>query len=119
MENQNAAGEARGSAAISEELFGRPSEVSREALKHLLSIVRTNGVQLEGWWTRGTPAIDAVEGVMRVKTDVAGEVFRQLLTAPVRLKVKGFPIGLVHPELIHVVFSTPGHSRIIRRGSAT
>ena len=50
----------RGSEAISEEMFGKPSEVSKHALKQLLNITRTEGVALDGWWThaRGRPEPD-------------------------------------------------------------
>jgi|GEM_PF-2386166 len=99
----------RGSALISEEMFGKSSEVSKAALKQLVAIARTNGVNLHGWWTHGKPAVDAVNGVMHVKPDVAGDIFRQLLTVEnLPLKVEGFPIGIINPELIEIRFSTPG-----------
>jgi hypothetical protein len=99
----------RGSSAISEEMFGKPSEVSKQALKQLLDIGRANGVTLEGWWTHGKPAIEAVRGVLHVKPDVAGEIFRRLVTVDkVPLRVEGFPLGIINPELIELRFSTPG-----------
>ena len=99
----------RGSSQISEELLGTPSEISKQALKQLLSIARMKGVQIEGWWTHGKPAIDAVKGVLHVTPDVAGDVFRQLLTVDkAQLRVEGFPLGIINPELIEMRFSTPG-----------
>jgi hypothetical protein len=109
MENVEAGAAARGSYAVAEEVFGKPSEVSTQALKQLLSIARSQGVRLEGWWTHGKPAIDAVTGVLHVKPDVAGEIFAQLLKLErVPLKVEGFPLGVVTTELIELRFSTPG-----------
>ena len=100
---------ARGSNAVAEEMFGKSSEVSTQALKQLLSISRAQGVRLEGWWTHGKPAIDAVTGVMHVKPEVAGEIFTQLLMLEkVPLKVEGFPLGIVTTDLIELRFSTPG-----------
>ena len=100
---------ARGSNAVAEEMFGKSSEVSTQALKQLLSISRERGVRLEGWWTHGKPAIEAVTGVMHVNPDVAGAIFTRLLTLEkVPLKVEGFPLGLVTTELIELRFSTPG-----------
>jgi hypothetical protein len=99
----------RGSAQISEEMFTRPSEVSKAALKQLIKIARTNGVTVEGWWTHGKPAIDVINGVLHVKPDIAGDVFRQLVMIDrVPLKVEGFPIGIINPDLIEIRFSTPG-----------
>ena len=100
---------ARGSNAVAEEMFGKSSEVSTQALKQLLSISRAQGVRLEGWWTHGKPAIDAVTGVMHVKPEVAGQIFTQLLSVErVPLKVEGFPLGIVTTDLIELRFSTPG-----------
>lgn len=99
----------RGSEAISEEMFGRSSEVSKHALKQLLNITRTEGVALDGWWTHGIPAVDGVWGVITVKPKVAGDIFRQLVTIDkLPLKVEGFPLGIINPELIEIRFSTPG-----------
>ena len=109
MENAQPSAAARGSNAVSEEVFGKSSEVSTQALKQLLSISRARGVRLEGWWTHGKPAIEAVTGVMHVKPEVAGEIFTQLLMLEkVPLKVEGFPLGVVTTELIELRFSTPG-----------
>ena len=109
MENAQPSAAARGSNAVSEEVFGKSSEVSTQALKQLLSISRAQGVRLEGWWTHGKPAIDAVTGVMHVKPDVAGQIFTQLLSVDrVPLKVEGFPLGIVTTDLIELRFSTPG-----------
>jgi hypothetical protein len=91
----------RGSAVISDEMFARPSEVSKAALKQLIKIARSKGVTVEGWWTHGKPAIDVINGVLHVKPEMAGDIFRQL-------KVEGFPIGIINPELIEIRFSTPG-----------
>ena len=100
---------ARGSNQISEDLFGKPSEVSRDALKQLLNITRMKGVTIEGWWTYGKPAIEAVRGVLHVKPEVAGDVFRQLLIVDkAQLRVEGFPLGIINPELIEMRFATPG-----------
>jgi hypothetical protein len=63
MENETSTA-ARGSYAVAEELFGKSSEVSTQALKQLLAISRASGVRLEGWWTHGKPAIDAVAGLV-------------------------------------------------------
>lgn len=99
----------RGSEELSEEMFGRPSEVSKAALKQLINVTRTSGAKLEGWWTHGKPAIDIVFGVIHAKPDVAGNVIRDLLTInKLPLKVEGFPIGIINPELIEIRFSTPG-----------
>jgi len=99
----------RGSALISDELFGKSSEVSKAALKQLLSIARTNGVHVHGWWTYGKPAIDVINGVIHVKPEIAGDIFRKLLTVEhLPLKVEGFPLGIINPELIEIRFSTPG-----------
>jgi len=100
---------ARGSAAIADDMFGKSSEVSKLALKQLLDIARTQGVVFDGWWTHGKPAIEAVTGRLRVKPEVAGDIFRQLLTVDkVPLKVEGFPLGIINPDLIEIRFSTPG-----------
>jgi hypothetical protein len=100
---------ARGSSSISEEMFGHPSEVSKHALKQLLGIARSKGVTLEGWWTHGKPAIDAVRGVLHVQPEVAGDIFRQLMSVDrLPLRVQGFPLGIINPELIQLRFSTPG-----------
>jgi hypothetical protein len=99
----------RGSAVISDEMFARPSEVSKAALKQLIKIARSKGVTVEGWWTHGKPAIDVINGVLHVKPEMAGDIFRQLVTVDrVPLKVEGFPIGIINPELIEIRFSTPG-----------
>lgn len=99
----------RGSAQISDEMFGKPSEVSKAALKQLLKIARTNGVTVEGWWTHGKPAIDVIHGVLHVKPEIAGDIFRQLvLVDKVPLKVEGFPLGIINPDLVELRFSTPG-----------
>ena len=109
MQTMDAAAVTRGSAQMSDDMLIKPSEVSKAALKQLVKIARSKGVTLEGWWTHGKPAIEAVHGVLHVKPDVAGEIFRQLLTVDkVPLKVEGFPIGIINPELIELRFSTPG-----------
>ncbi len=98
----------RGSAEMSEEMFGKPSEVSKESLKQLINVTRAGGVSLLGWWTYGKPAIDIVNGVIHAKPDVAGKVIQELLTIDkLRLKVEGFPLGIINPELIEIRFSTP------------
>lgn len=99
----------RGSSEMSEEMFGRPSEISKSALKQLLNITRANGVSLQGWWTHGKPAIEVITGIVHVKPELAGDIFRQLVTVDkVPLKVEGFPLGTINPELIELRFSTPG-----------
>lgn len=103
--------QARGSAQISDELFGKRSEVSKEALKQLMTITRGQGVRLEGWWTRGQPAIDGVLGVVRVRPDQAGTIFQQLMNLPTHIKVEGFPVGILNPDLVELRFSTPGERR--------
>ena len=99
----------RGSAEISEEMFGKPSEVSKQSLKQLLNVTRASGVSLHGWWTHGKPAIDIVNGVIHAKPDMAGKIIQELLTIDrLPLKVEGFPLGTINPELIEIRFSTPG-----------
>jgi hypothetical protein len=109
MENVETGKAARGSDAVAEEVFGKSSEVSTQALKQLLAISRARGVRLEGWWTHGKPAIEAITGVMHVKPEVAGEIFAELMKLDrVPLKVEGFPLGIITTELIELRFSTPG-----------
>jgi hypothetical protein len=99
----------RGSEEMSEEMFGRPSEVSKAALKQLLNVTRAKEVSLLGWWTHGKPAIDIINGVIHAKPNVAGKIIQDLLTIDkLPLKVEGFPLGTINPELIEIRFSTPG-----------
>lgn len=99
----------RGSSEMSEEMFGKSSEVSKQALKQLIGVTRASGVNLHGWWTHGKPAIDVITGVIHAKPDMAGKIIQELLTInKLPLKVEGFPLGTINPELIEIRFSTPG-----------
>lgn len=99
----------RGSSEFSEEMFGKTCEVSRESLRHLIKVTRSQGAILDNWWIRGIPAIDSVVGSVRVKPDLAGSLIQELLTINgLRLKLEGFPIGIPNPEFIQVNFETPG-----------
>ncbi len=99
----------RGSEMLSDEMFGKPSEISKASLKQILKVTRASGVNLHGWWTYGKPAIDVVTGVIHVKPDIAGKIFQELATIEkLPLKVEGFPLGIINPELIEIRFSTPG-----------
>lgn len=99
----------RGSSEMSEEMFGKPSEVSKKALKQLLTVTRASGVNLHGWWTHGKPAIDVITGVIHAKPNAAGKIIQDLLTInELPLRVTGFPLGTINPELIEIRFSTPG-----------
>lgn len=99
----------RGSSEMSEEMFGKPSGVSKKALKQLLTVTRASGVNLHGWWTHGKPAIDVITGVIHAKPNAAGKIIQELLTInELPLKVEGFPLGTINPELIEIRFSTPG-----------
>jgi hypothetical protein len=99
----------RGSSEISEEMLGKPQEVSREAIRQLLKVSRSQGVKLQGWWIRGKPAIDVIHGVITVQPDRAGDVFNQLVMIDdLRLKVEGFPLGIIDPDVIQMHFSNQG-----------
>ena len=99
----------RGSSEFSEEMFGKPSEVSKESLRRLLKVTRMKGAKLDNWWIRGIPAIDSVVGSIRVEPGLAGSIIQELLTInDLRLKLEGFPIGIPNPEFIQVNFETPG-----------
>ena len=99
----------RGSSEMSEEMFGKPSEISRDSIRQLLKVTRMSGAKLDSWWIRGKPAIDVIVGSMSVKPDRAGEILKELLTIKgLPLKCDGFPLGTINPELIQINFSTPG-----------
>ncbi|MBC8063660.1 MAG: hypothetical protein H7Y17_02425 [Chlorobia bacterium] len=78
-------------------------------MKQLLTVTRSSGANLYGWWTHGKPAIDIVNGIIHAKPNVAGKIIQDLLTIDkLPLKVEGFPLGTINPELIEIRFSTPG-----------
>jgi len=99
----------RGSAEMSEDMFGKPNEISRESIRKLIKVTRMSGAKLESWWIRGQPAIDVIFGSLQVKPDRAGDIIKELLTIrDLPLKCEGFPLGTINPELIQINFSTPG-----------
>ncbi len=102
----------RGSEQLAADTLETPSQLSKEDLRKLVAITRSNGVKVTGWWIRGQPGIDVLNGVIQVTPQRVGDVVKELITVGgSRLRYDVFPLGIINPDVIQITLSTPEGGR--------